>query len=182
MIDINILQSLIDWALSHGVRVVLILVAAFILSWIVKIIISKFLREFIKKGVRFNGISHTLNEQRIATLEKVAYSIKKTVIWVIAILTILPEFGINIAPLLAGIGVGGLALGLGARSIIQDYLAGIFILLEDQYRVGEEIEVAGLRGKVKDFNLKRTVIENEEKTLIFIPNSQITKNSNFSRK
>lgn len=182
MIYPNVLQSLIEWALTHGVRVVLILAAAFILNWIAKIIISKFLREFIKKRVKFNGISQALNEQRMATLERVAYSIKKTVIWIVAVLTILPEFGINIAPLLAGLGVGGLALGLGARSIIQDYLAGIFILLEDQYRVGEEIEIAGLKGRVKEFNLRKTIIEGEGGVLVTLPNSQITKSSNFSRR
>ena len=182
MIDTNILQSLVDWALTHGVKVVLILVAAFIFIRIIKIFIPKVLKKFIQGSARLSGSEESLEQERIDTLSRVVFSINKTIIWLLALLTILPEFGINIAPLLAGLGVGGLALGLGARSIIQDYLAGIFILLEDQYRVGEQIEIAGLKGIVKGFNLRRTVIEGEGEVLSFVPNGQVKKSSNLSRK
>jgi len=159
-----------------------ILAGAFSLTYIVKIFISRFLENFVRKGVKIGNINNIqLEEKRLKTLEKVSYSIIKTLIWLIAVVTILPEFGVDITPLLAGIGVSGLALGLGARSLIQDYLSGLFILLEDQYRVGEEIEIAGIKGKVKDFNLRRTVLEDSEKTLHYIPNSQVKKASNFSR-
>ncbi|MCD6500562.1 mechanosensitive ion channel [bacterium] len=179
----NFIQNLITWVFSHGIKVGGILVVAFILTKIVKIFLTKFLRNFIKKGFKIGKVKNIqLEEKRLGTLEKVSYSILKTIIWIVAIVTVLPEFGVEIGPLLAGIGVTGLALGLGARSLIQDYLSGLFILLEDQYRVGEEIEIAGSRGKVKDFNLRRTVIEDENGTLHYIPNSQIKKASNFSRK
>ena len=179
----NFIENLISWLFTHGIKVGGILIVAFILTKIVKIFLSKFLKNFIKKGFKIGRVKNIqLEEKRLGTLEKVSYSILKTVIWLIAVVTILPEFGVEIGPLLAGIGVTGLALGLGARSLIQDYLSGLFILLEDQYRVGEEVEIAGTKGKVKDFNLRRTVLEDEAGVLHYIPNSQIKKASNFSRK
>lgn len=97
-------------------------------------------------------------------------------------MTILLEIGINIGPLLVGLGVVGLALGIGARSLIQDYLSGFFIIFEDQYRVGEEVEIAGIKGKVLDINLRRTLVQNKEKVVYYISNGQLKTVSNFSRK
>lgn len=178
----SFLEKLISWVFSHGIKVGGILVVAFVVTRLVKIFISRFLQNFIKKGFRIGKIeSVKLEEKRLETLEKVSFSILKGVIWIIAILTILPELGVNIGPLLAGIGVGGLALGLGARSLIQDYLSGLFILLEDQYRVGEEVEIGGKKGMVADFNLRRTVIKDAEGVLHYLPNSQVKIASNLSR-
>ncbi|MBZ9572942.1 mechanosensitive ion channel [Patescibacteria group bacterium] len=179
----NFLSSLISWFFSHGIKIVGILIVAFVATRLIKIFISRFLKNLIQKGFKTGKVkSIKLEEKRLETLEKVSFSILKAVIWIIAILTILPELGINIGPLLAGVGVGALALGLAARGLIQDYLSGLFILLEDQYRVGEEIEISGSKGKVKDFNLRRTVLEDNKGFLHYIPNGQIKKASNFSRK
>ena len=182
MVVSNFLSSLISWFFAHGIKIVGILIVAFMVTRLIKIFLSRFLKNLIQKGFKAGKEKPVVEEKRLETLEKVSYSILKTVIWVIAVVTILPEFGVNIGPLLAGIGVAGLALGLAARGLIQDYLSGLFILLEDQYRVGEEIEIAGTKGKVKDFNLRRTVIEDENGIIHYIPNSQIKKASNFSRK
>lgn len=182
MILENILEDLISWTISHGIKVLAILIVASIATRFVKIFISGFLKNLAKNGIKLGKVeSKRLEEKRLKTLEKVSFTLLKIIIWLIALITILPEFGVEIAPLLAGIGVGGLALGFGARSLIQDYLSGVFILLEDQYRVGEEIEIVGTKGKVKDFNLRITTIIDSENTLHYIPNSQIKKASNFSR-
>jgi len=170
------------WVLAHGIKIGGILLVAFVAIRLLKVFLSKFLRNFIQKGFRAGKVkSVQLEEKRLETLEKVSFSILKGVIWIVAIVTILPELGINIGPLLAGIGVIGLALGLGARSLIQDYLSGIFILLEDQYRVGEGVEIGGKKGMIADFNLRRTIIKDTEGTLHYLPNSQVKLASNFSR-
>ena len=182
MIFQNFLSNLTTWVFVHGIKVGAILIGAFVVCRMVKVFISKYLRASLERGLKFKEVKIEVEEKRLKTLQDVSYSIFKTVIWLIAVVTILPEVGVNIGPFLASIGVVGLALGLGARSLIQDYLSGIFLLLEDQYRVGEEIEIAGKKGKVKDFNLRRTVIEDTEGTLHYIPNSQIRTASNFSRK
>ncbi len=174
-------EALVSWFFSHGIKIAGILIVTLIIIRFVKFFISKFLRSLNNKALEIGKIGTKLEEKRLETLEKVSFTLLKTIIWLFAIVTILPELGIEIAPLLAGIGVGGLALGFGARSLIQDYLSGLFILLEDQYRVGEKIEIAGTKGKVEDFNLRRTVIRDSENILHYIPNSQIKKASNFSR-
>lgn len=179
------LDSALNWLFTSGLKVVLVLLAAWIGLKIFKAVVLKLLTRAIKQGV--NGLRvktgrPKVEEERLKTLQKVSLSIAKTVVWLLAVITILPEFGINIGPLLAGLGVAGLALGFGARSLIQDYISGLFILIEDQFRVGEEVLLDGTRGKVKSVNLRRTVLKDTEDVLHYLPNSQIKKASNFSRK
>jgi len=176
------LEQLILWLLTKGVKILLILIVAFGITQILKIFLGRFLRGLIKKKERLEKAKVKLEEERIHTLERVLVSIIRVIIWTIAIITILPELGVNITPLLTGLGIGGLALGFGAKNLIQDYISGLFILIEDQFRVGEEVEIGGKKGKVIDFNLRRTVLEDKEGVLHFIPNSQIKVATNFSRK
>jgi len=172
---------LISWFISHGIKIIVIFILALILSKIAKVFVSKLIKTIIEKG---NGLipDGRVQEQRAKTLGKVFSSSLKIVIWVIVILMLLPEFGINPTPLLAGAGLIGLAIGMGSKSLVQDYLAGLFILLEDQYRVGEEVEILGKKGRVTDLNLRRTVIKDPEAVLHYIPNGQVKSASNFSRK
>lgn len=177
----NIADNLIVWVSSSGVKVLVILIIALIITRTAKVVVKKGLKNFIKIK---NGVAGEadLDQERLKTLGKVIYSIVKTAVWLIALITVLPEFGVNIGPLLAGLGIAGLALGFGARSLVADYIAGLFILLEDQFRLGEEVDIGGTKGKVKDFNLRRTVIEEENGAVSYVPNSQIKKAANFSRK
>jgi len=173
----NILQSLISWAIAHGIKVVVILFIAWLATKIGKVFISRLIGTLIEKSK-----DSIIQEQRGRTLSKVFCSTLKIVIWIIAILTILPEFGVNPTPLLAGAGLIGLAIGMGSKNLVQDYLAGLFILLEDQYRVGEEVDIGGKKGKVVDLTLRRTVIKDAEEIIHYIPNGQIKSSSNLSRK
>lgn len=174
-------RALMSWLVSHGIKIVIIFILALVLSKIARIFVSKLIKTIIEKS---NGVvvGGQIQEQRAKTLGKVFSSSLKIIIWVIAILMLLPELGINPTPLLAGAGLIGLAIGMGSKSLVQDYLSGLFILLEDQYRVGEEIEISGKKGKVIELSLRRTVIKDSEETLHFIPNGQIKSASNFSRK
>ena len=183
--DILNLDGIISWLLTSGLKIFGILLVALIASRLLKNLVPKVLRTFVQKGLnglQVKSIEVQLTEERWQTIEKVIVSISRTAVWLIAVITLLPELGVNIGPILTGLGIGGLALGLGARSTIQDYLSGFFILIEDHYRVGEQIEAAGLKGKVKSLTLRRTVLEDSEGTLHYIPNNQINKSSNFSRK
>lgn len=173
---LNMPKALMSWFVGSGIKVIVILFLAVIISKIVKFFVSKAVRTVVEKS---NG---KIQEQKAKTLSKVFSSTVKIVIWVIAILMLLPEFGINPTPLLAGAGLVGLAIGMGAKNLIQDYLSGLFILLEDQYRVGEQVDIAGKQGKVVDLNLRRTVIKDSQGIFHYIPNGQIKTASNFSRK
>ena len=178
---LGIPETVISWLISHGIKILVILVLGLILSKIAKVFVSKVINTIVEKG---NGIigNGQIQKERAKTLSKVFNSTLKIVIWVIAILMLLPEFGINPTPLLAGAGLIGLAIGMGSKSLVQDYLAGLFILLEDQYRVGEEVDISGKKGQVVDLNLRRTIIKDSEGIIHYIPNGQVKTSSNFSRK
>jgi len=177
----NIIQNLISWTISHGIKIVVILFIAWLATRISKAFISKLIKTLVEKS-GIIGMNGKIQEQRGKTISKVFYSTLKIVIWIIAILTILPEFGVNPTPLLAGAGLIGLAIGMGSKNLVQDYLSGLFILLEDQYRVGEEIDIGGKKGTVVDLNLRKTTIRDAEGIVHYIPNGQIKTASNFSRK
>ncbi len=177
----NFFQNLISWSISHGIKIIVILFIAWLSTRISRIFVSKLIKTLIEKA-EIVGKDGKVQKQRGETLGKVFSSTLKIVIWVIVILTILPEFGINPTPLLAGAGLIGLAIGMGSKNLVQDYLAGLFILLEDQYRVGEEVDIGGKKGKVIDLTLRRTIIKDEEEIVHYIPNGQIKSASNFSRK
>ncbi|NQU82435.1 MAG: mechanosensitive ion channel [Parcubacteria group bacterium] len=179
---VSISEQLTSWFFSHGIKVLIILIVTWFISRFVKIFLSRFLRKVVKKSLDLGKKSTIAEEERAKTVVRVIVSVIKVVVWVLAVLIILPEFGVNIAPLLAGLGVIGLALGFGSRTLIQDYISGLFILLEDQFRVGEDIEIAGVHGIVSDFNLRRTAVRDKDSVLHFVSNNQIKKVSNFSRK
>ncbi len=165
----NLIQNLTSWFLAHGIKIVIILIAANL--------INRFARTIIKKTIE-KQIQDNIDEQekrmRIETLIAVFQGTLKFIIWVVALLMILPEFGLEIAPILASVGVMGLAVGMAAKDIISDFIAGLFIIMENQYYIGEKIKVAGVEGKVKEITLRKTIIESEDGSIHSIPNSKVT--------
>jgi small conductance mechanosensitive channel len=161
-------QSLISWFLAHGIKIIAILV--------VTSLINRFLKLFIKKAIQKqirDNIPEEEERKRIETLVSVFEGTFKFIIWIVALLMILPEFGVNTAPILASLGVAGLAIGMAAKGIVTDFIAGIFIILENQYHLGDEVKIAGLEGKVKEITLRRTIIEDKEGTNHSIPNGKV---------
>jgi small-conductance mechanosensitive channel len=162
-----------------------ILKAIFILAAALALV--KFGNLFISKSVKVlvgkkTGTKSKIPRERITTLTEVFNSFFTLLVWTTALLTILSEFKVNIAPILASLGIVGLALSMGAKNLIQDYLSGIVILLEDQYRIGEKVELAGKTGEVKEINLRRTILFNpEDKKTCYIPNSEVKTVVNLSR-
>jgi small conductance mechanosensitive channel len=124
------------------------------------------------------------NPQRANELRTVAAILRATayaVIGFIVLLHILSVLGINLTPLLASAGVVGVGIGLGAQSLFKDMLNGIFILIENQYNVGDRVKLASLTGTVEDLTLRITTLRDDDGTLYFIPNSQIATVANLSR-
>jgi small-conductance mechanosensitive channel len=156
-------------------RLLAILFLAFILLQVSKF----FVRRMQKLAHRQVG-----NSQRAAQLRTMAAILRGTsygIIGFIVLLHVLSIFNINLTPLLASAGVVGVGIGLGAQSIFKDMLNGIFILIEDQYNVGEVVKVAGLQGTVEDLTLRCTTLRDGDGTVYTIPNSQIATVSNLSR-
>lgn len=166
----SVLQTIAQWSIAHGIKILAILIVAWIVLKILKIIIHRFIKSII-----------STREKRAATLQGVFCSTAKIVIWLIATMMILPEFGINIGPILAAVGVVGLAFGFGAQYLIRDLIAGLFIILEDQYQKGDVIKIGNVSGKVEDINLRKTILRDEDGTVHYIPNGEIKIASNKTR-
>lgn len=178
MLD-NILQNINQWLTVHGIKVAAIIIATWIVLRILKAVIRRLIKSII--GKTYKTRDDTAIEKRAATLENVFYSTAKIVIWVIAIMMIIPEFGINIGPILAAVGVVGLAFGFGAQYLIRDLIAGLFIILEDQYRKGDSIKVGDIAGAVEEINLRKTVLRDIDGIVHHIPNGEIKIASNRTR-
>ena len=164
----NIIQSLISWFLEHGIKIVLIFIGANIAN--------KFLRSFVKKGLEQqvdNAVNGEGKKQRMKTIIDILDDILGFLVWAMATLMILSELGVETAPLLAGLGVVGLGLSFASKEFVQDFLRGFFIILEDQYRIGDSVKVAGIEGKVKDLNPRTTILESEDGSIHIISNREI---------
>jgi small conductance mechanosensitive channel len=120
-------------------------------------------------------------ERRVNTIARLAIRIGSVIILTIAVLMALDEFGVAIGPAVAGLGVVGIAVGFGAQTLIRDWLAGIFIVLENQYSEGDLVRIAGVDGVVEDFSLRRTMLRDLDGTIHTVPNGQITVASNMTR-
>jgi small-conductance mechanosensitive channel len=103
------------------------------------------------------------------------------VIVFVAALEILSLLGLNLGPLLASAGIAGLAIGFGAQTLVKDFINGFFILLENQYDIGDNVRIAGVKGIVEDMTLRRTVLRDEDGTVHVVPNSEIKIVSNTTR-
>jgi small conductance mechanosensitive channel len=124
------------------------------------------------------------NPQRANELRTVAAILRATaygIIGFIVLLHSLSVLGINLTPLIASAGVVGVGIGLGAQSLFKDIINGIFILVENQFNVGDTVKLASLTGTVEDLSLRLTTLRDGDGTLYFIPNSQIATVSNLSR-
>ena len=119
--------------------------------------------------------------QQIRTLASVLTSVGVFVIVFVAGLEALSLLGLNLGPLLASAGIAGLAIGFGAQTLVHDFINGFFILLENQYDIGDIIRVAGVRGTVEDMSLRRTVLRDDDGTVHTVPNSEIKLVSNATR-
>ncbi len=168
-------DDVVNFVRSDLPRLLAVIVVALILQRIVAFFVNR-MRRLADRQVG--------NPQRASQLRTVAAILRATsysLIGFILLLHILSVFQINLMPLLTSAGVVAVGIGLGAQSIFKDMLNGIFILVEDQYNVGDVVRIAGLAGAVEDLTLRLTRLRDGDGTLHIIPNSQIATVSNLSR-
>ena len=172
-------HGVIDWLGTHGIRVLVIIIVAVVIYFLLR----RFIPTLVKRSMSRQTKRQPKGEvkKRASTLSSVLIKTSTVIIAIFAIFTILPEFGVNIAAVLTGFGIVGIAVGFGAQSLIKDLLAGIFILLEDQYRVGDVVNVAGIAGLVEEIGLRRTVLRDLDGVVHSVPNSEIKVASNFTK-
>jgi moderate conductance mechanosensitive channel len=171
--DKMLTESQWDAIFSASIKIALII--------IISALAVKFGRKLIRNILKVNARGPLqVSERRSATLVKLLENVLAYVIFFIAILTILPIFGVEIKGLIVGAGIGGVALGFGAQSLVKDIISGFFILFEDQFSVGDYIRVQTFEGTVLSIGLKTTKIRSATGELHIIQNGMITEVTNFS--
>ncbi len=174
------LEGIQAWLLESGMPVLLIIIIALLFYRVVALAIPKLVERYLQ--IRAKGrCSKLWYHNRAQTLSSVLTATIGGFVALIVLFMLLSELGINIAPLLAGAGVLGVAIGFGAQSLIKDFLSGLFILIEDHYNKGDVVEVAGHVGTVEEINLRRTVLRDLDGIVHSIPNGEISTSSNYTR-
>lgn len=171
--------AVVNWLVSHGVRILIVLAVGGLL-WLG---LNKFLPPIVRSAVARTKYKESKEgmEKRMNTLLSIFKGVGRVFIVVLAIMMVLSEVGVPIAPVLAGFGIVGIAIGFGAQYVIRDIISGIFIILENQYRVGDVARVADISGLVEEVTLRKTVLRDLDGIVHHVPNGEIRVASNFTR-
>ncbi|MEW6275618.1 MAG: mechanosensitive ion channel family protein [Bacillota bacterium] len=172
----GLLIPLKDWLMTSGLRILLVLIGTFISVRLVVSALKRFERVLADKA---GGSGE--QEKRIRTL----IGLLRKIVWigsvVVAIVIILGILDIDIRPIITAAGIGGLALGFGAQSLVRDVISGFFMLLEDQIRIGDVVVLNGTAGEVVELNLRTTVLRDLSGTVHIFPNGKINSVSNMTK-
>ena len=197
-----------EWVIAKPAKVLLILFVAFVVNRLVRRGIRKLIDRLVddrtskaqerqreevddgrfatfrsraKEKAQLLAVQSTRSKQRAESLGTVLRSITSLTIYSMASIIALGEFGVSLGPLVAGAGIVGVAIGFGAQTLVKDFLSGIFMLIEDQYGVGDSIDVGGVSGTVEEVNLRTTRIRDVNGTVWYISNGEIRRIGNKSQ-
>ena len=195
--DNEFLATVSEWILDRPIRIGFIVILAMVASKVLQRTVERFvktvaatpndariqsLRERAAAGKLLIKEGDSVRaDARAETIGLVLRSIVVAVVWSIAGLLVLGQLNIDLAPLIAGAGIGGIALGFGAQSIVKDFLSGLFMLIEDQYGVGDVIDVGDATGTVENVSLRSTTIRDVFGTVWHVPNGEIARVGNYSQ-
>jgi small conductance mechanosensitive channel len=180
--EANLPALLRDWRedtmnfVRHDVpKIVLIILGAYVLT--------RMLRGFARRSadLHVRKLPPGIRVQQVRTVASVLTSVGVFAIFFVAALMVLSIFNLNLGPMLASAGIAGLAIGFGAQTLVHDFINGFFILLENQYDIGDTVRVAGVKGTVERMSLRNTVLRDDDGTVHMVPNSAIQIVSNLTR-
>lgn len=190
-----VLADFADWALDVPLRILLIVLGAVIVARLASRAISGAVRRSADSSLQqrlkaATAMAPALREseeaaarsgQRVQAVSSVLAGAASFIVYLIALFLVLAELGVDLAPLLAGAGVAGLAIGFGAQSLVKDTFSGIFILLEDQYAVGDIVDLGEATGVVENVSLRVTRLRSVDGVVWHVPNGEITRVGNMSQ-
>jgi moderate conductance mechanosensitive channel len=171
------LHTVTEWAFLHGLKVLLIALLAYALVRTVALLVRRFEHE-VSQGTTIDALERA---KRARTLGSLVSRVATIAITSLATLMVLNEFDVNIAPVLTGAGIAGLAVGFGAQTLVRDIISGFFLILEDQVRVGDVAAINGTGGLIEQINLRTIVLRDEEGAVHVFPNGAITTLANRSK-
>jgi small conductance mechanosensitive channel len=172
-----------DWLRTNGVRILVVVLLAVAVSRLGAVTIRRMRRRLDSAPTATGAI----NLRRTTTIMGIVTSAFRVVVWTIVGFLILGEIGIDLGPLIAGAGIVGVALGFGAQSLVRDFLSGFFILLENQFTVGDAVDLATdvggvhIAGRVEALTLRTTAVRSDDGTLLVVPNGNLHVVANRSR-
>lgn len=164
-----------SWASEHAFNIAVILLGAYILRKFGTGLISGVISRTVRRDLFPTEIDR---KKRVKTLNSLAGATMRIGVWFIAGIMIISELGINTGPLLAGASILGVALGFGAQSLVKDFVSGIFIITENQYRVGDTVQLGAIHGKVEAVTIRTTVLRDLDGYVHHVPNGTITVTTN----
>lgn len=171
----NILELIGNWLTDHGGAIVIILIASWLLHRFGAQLISRVFHHTIRPDLY---PTKTDRDRRLKTIDSLVSAFVRVAVYIIAAIMIMSELGVNTGPLIASAGVLGIALGFGAQGLIKDFTSGIFIIFENQYRVGDIVELEKVTGTVEAITVRTTVIRDFGGNLHHISNGMITHSAN----
>ena len=173
-------EEFLNWVYDYRaliISVVAIIIATYVLNRFGDLVINRTVRKVVNSR---NHPDKEEEEKREDTLIDIFNSILRVITWPIAIIIIIAQFDFNLTAILASIGVAGVAIGFGAQNLVKDIIAGFFIIFENQYRVGDVVEIDEKSGMVEHITLRRTVLRDLDGIVHHVPNGQINVASNFT--
>jgi small-conductance mechanosensitive channel len=171
-------ELVFPWLLTSGLKVVFFIIGAIVLTKV----ITTFIEKAVRIAVRPDGISSKeAEEKRENTLIQIFTTSANITLLLITGLMVFQEFGVEIGPILAAAGIVGLAFGFGGQYLIRDLISGLFIILENQYRIGDVVSFDTASGTVQEISLRKTTLRDLDGTVHHIPHGEIKKVSNFSK-
>ncbi len=173
------LDYLISWLITSGIRIAVIAIGAYVLLKLLYVVIGRIENFVVKEGGEFTSALET--EKRVKTIGNLLRKASGVAVFAIALMMILKEVGMDIAPIIAGAGIVGLAVGFGAQNLVRDIISGFFIIMENQVRVGDVAVINGTGGLVEEINLRTIVLRDLEGTVHVFPNGTINTLSNKSK-
>lgn len=174
----NIFEVIKNWILGGGSQIVVLLIVGFIVYRFIRPVITKVIRKAVTADP---NLTEAEEERREDTLIAIITGTIKVATIIFVSLMILSEFGIDIGPLIAGAGVIGLAFGFGGQYLVKDVITGLFIIIENQYRVGDVVKIAEISGLVEDISLRVTILRDLDGTVHHIPHGEVKTVSNMAK-
>lgn len=171
------IERIVGWLMTSGLQILLVVVGAIVAVRILRFLIAK-IRRFFEDD---DPTTRSEREKRADTLTRTLGHFATIAVWFFAGMMILKELGVDIGPILAGAGIAGLAIGFGAQSLVKDFLSGIFIIIENEYRVGDVVRVADTAGLVEKITLRTTTLRDLEGRVHIIPNGEIAVVTNMTK-
>jgi small-conductance mechanosensitive channel len=184
-----------DWLLTKPLKILMIIVLAFVVRLLLRRMINR-ITTFPKTGGKLPALLRPLRErapevlgsavferrrQRAQTIGSVMKSVATFLVYGLAFILVLGELGINLGPIIASAGIIGVAIGFGAQNLVKDFLSGIFMMIEDQYGVGDVVDVGEASGTVESVGLRITTLRDLKGTVWYVRNGEVLRVGNSSQ-